>query len=191
MSAIEWTDALANASSGTIPVGGPAVLQAPRPVAEPWIGGLDMAEGTRQLGADNPNWKGGCTVASNGYVLVKARWHPAADSRGYVYEHRLVAERLLGRPLREGEQVHHLNHVKTDNRPENLRVMASQQHHAAEHRVRTDLRRPGEPNPTIACLCGCGTSFPRFDSAGRPRSYVSGHNVTRNPATGRYEAVGS
>ena len=48
----------------------------------------------------NPNWHGGRVIASNGYVKVKCPDHPSADPNGYVYEHRLVAERILGRPLR-------------------------------------------------------------------------------------------
>ncbi|MBO0875372.1 MAG: HNH endonuclease [Pseudonocardia sp.] len=125
----------------------------------------------------NPNWKGGRVVASNGYVLVKAHGHHRADARGYVYEHVLVAEQTIGRPLRPGEQVHHRNHIKTDNRPENLEVKASHAHHALEHRKRTDLRMPDESNPTVTCECGCGTAFPRYDATNRPRRFVSGHNL--------------
>lgn len=128
-------------------------------------------------GVKNSNWKGGRTVASNGYVLIKAPDHHRADSRGYVYEHMLVAEQAIGRPLRPGEQVHHRNHIKTDNRPENLEVKASHAHHAFEHRKRTDLRMPDEPNPRIACECGCGTTFPRYDATNRPRRFISGHNL--------------
>jgi hypothetical protein len=134
-------------------------------------------------GPDNPNWKGGRTIASNGYVLIKAPWHPDADVRGYVYEHRLVAESKLKRRLRPGEEVHHDNEIKTDNRPENLIVTAGRAEHARHHRKRTDLRDPGEPNPQVACACGCGTTFPRYDATGRPRRYVSGHNQgLRSPA---------
>lgn len=125
----------------------------------------------------NPNWKGGRTVASNGYVLLKRHGHPMADSRGYVYEHRLVAEQMLGRPLRPAEVVHHLNHIKTDNRPENLQVLPSRAHHHVEHRSRSDLRRPSEPNELTACACGCGSKFYRYDKYGRPRTYISGHNL--------------
>lgn len=43
-------------------------------------------------------WKGGRSIASNGYVLVRVgKKHHLADVRGYAYEHRIVAEQKLGR----------------------------------------------------------------------------------------------
>lgn len=126
----------------------------------------------------NPNWKGGRSVASSGYVLVKRPGHHAADCRGYVYEHRLVAEEKLGRQLQPGEQVHHVNGAKDDNRPENIEVHPSRLSHGERHRrVRLDRRRDGEANPVIACACGCGETFQKFDRGGRPRRFVSGHNT--------------
>lgn len=126
----------------------------------------------------NPNWKGGRTLASSGYYLVKIGiGTPGADVRGYAYEHRLVAEKTLGRPLQKGEIVHHRNGDRLDNRPENLEVLPSIAHHMREHAGPSERRAPGEENPTIACGCGCGETFPKFDGGGRPRRFVSGHNL--------------
>ena len=124
----------------------------------------------------NPNWRGGRHVASNGYVKIRVGVnHHLADVSGYAYEHRVIAEKSLGRRLLHGEIVHHLNGDKTDNRSENLAVRAGRGEHWLDHRKRTDLRCPGEPNSVVTCLCGCGDTFPRYDASGRPRRYLPDH----------------
>lgn len=58
----------------------------------------------------------------NGYVLIKDPSHPMAMINGYVMEHRLVMCNILGRPLLPHENVHHINGLRDDNRPENLEL---------------------------------------------------------------------
>lgn len=69
------------------------------------------------------NWKGGRKKSKKGYVYILVPGHPNATKNGYVLEHRLVMEKILGRYLRKGEEVHHRNAVKDDNRPENLELV--------------------------------------------------------------------
>lgn len=60
-------------------------------------------------------------------MLVQVPEHPAAHKVGYVAEHRLVMEKMIGRYLRPEETVHHINGVRTDNRPGNLELWTSRQ----------------------------------------------------------------
>ena len=66
---------------------------------------------------------------TNGYRLVWAPGDPSSSrSNGnWAPEHRLVMAETIGRPLRKNENVHHINGVKTDNRPENLELWVSSQ----------------------------------------------------------------
>lgn len=134
----------------------------------------------KQHREQNPNWRGGRSIASNGYVLLRVGvGHHLADVRGYAYEHRVVAESKIGRRLMPGELVHHIDGNKQNNAPENLEVCTGNAEHFLHHRKRGDLQLPGEANPLVACACGCGEQFPRYDDSGRPRKFVSGHNASK------------
>lgn len=79
-------------------------------------------------GMAHPNWKGGRVITDAGYILIKNPNHPRADKRGYVYEHILILEQKLGHSLPRGWVGHHLNGVKSDNRPKNLVAMPRKKH---------------------------------------------------------------
>lgn len=82
-----------------------------------------------KTGPNASNWKGGRHVHKSGYVYIYAPNHPAANRDHYVFEHRLVAEKELGRFLEFQERVHHINGIKGDNRLENLIVMQTHSKH--------------------------------------------------------------
>lgn len=79
-------------------------------------------------GHHNHKWKGGKIQHSKaGYIMIKInkyhKYYVMANTTNYVMEHRLVMAEHLGRPLEKGEQVHHINGDKNDNRIENLQLM--------------------------------------------------------------------
>lgn len=88
-----------------------------------------------QVGKNAASYLSGRYITDNGYVRVLHHEHQNSISTGYVLEHRLVMSSFLGRPLRKKELVHHKNHIKTDNRLENLEILTPSEHmslHASE-----------------------------------------------------------
>lgn len=67
------------------------------------------------------------TIDRKGYRVVTAIGHPNAQRTGKIKEHRLVMSKMLGRPLVSGENVHHRNGDRLDNRPQNLELWVSMQ----------------------------------------------------------------
>jgi HNH endonuclease len=83
-------------------------------------------------GSSNPAWNGGVRRDKQGYILVKCPDHPHTTKQGYVRQHRLVAEEMLGRYLLPTEVVHHKDDDPGNNDPSNLMVYETNAQHLAE-----------------------------------------------------------
>ena len=95
-------------------------------------------------GLELDRFHNGKSRKDSGYVLLYKPDHPNADKKGYVPEHRVIAEEKLGRQLKPNEVVHHINHIKDDNRRENLQVMSMKDHksfHSQQERKTVDLQK--------------------------------------------------
>mgnify|MGYP003309511310 CR=1 FL=1 len=77
---------------------------------------------------------------TDGYIAVYFPDHPCSSKDGYIMEHILVAEALLGRHLNSNECVHHKNKKRNDNRKENLQVMTKSEHLALHRKERKQTR---------------------------------------------------
>lgn len=62
--------------------------------------------------------RGEGSLRKDGYRVIKV-------GSKQIPEHRIVMQRMLGRPLKPFEHVHHKNGHRADNRPENLELWAA------------------------------------------------------------------
>lgn len=115
-----------------------------------------------QAGIKHPNWRGGRTITQHGYVLIRKPDHHLADVRGYVFEHRYIAEQVIGRSSLPSEQVHHIDGDRQNNQPCNLEVMNSIAHHGLQHK---------KPRGSCGCLTNLILSW--YVNMGVGKSFVN------------------
>ena len=70
---------------------------------------------------------------TKGYISIWKPEHPN-NVGGRVREHILVMEKMIGRYLRKGELVHHINYLEDDNSEENLFLCYTYKEHDKIHR---------------------------------------------------------
>lgn len=90
-------------------------------------------------------WKGGIVISKNERWIYMPH-HPKAIAGKYVPEHKIVAERALGKILPEGAVVHHVNLDRLNNDNSNLIVCESQSYHNYIHQRKRAFDASGNPN---------------------------------------------
>jgi len=78
----------------------------------------------KMRGSTSPRWKGGRHIRKDGYAMLI----DPSGSGIRTLEHRLVWEQTHKREIPKGWIVHHLNGIKSDNRPENLIAVPEKKH---------------------------------------------------------------
>ena len=79
----------------------------------------------------------------DGYVRIYFPDHPKSSKDGYIMEHDLVMECIIGRHLKDDEVVHHKNHIRDDNRKENLQLLTFKEHASLHMNERWNKKKEG------------------------------------------------
>lgn len=91
----------------------------------------------------NGAWKGGIKINHSGYKMIRLypddQFYDMCNETGYVFEHRLIVARRIGRSLKLQEVVHHKDNDKSNNSEANLELLPSDTIHLVTIRMQNRI----------------------------------------------------
>ena len=124
------------------------------PITKDWIK-RKYAIGHQINGERNPRYNGYKTKDDRDYVLIRVENHLSARKCGYIFEHRYVMEKYLGRYLTKKEVVHHIDGNPKNNDISNLKLYATNAEHIMDtERLDTSGRK--------CFLCGSKETYRKW-----------------------------
>lgn len=91
----------------------------------------------------NGMWKGGIKINHSGYKMVRLypndQFYDMCNKTGYVFEHRLIVAKRIGRSLKLEEVVHHKDNDKSNNSETNLELLPSDTIHLVTIRMQNRI----------------------------------------------------
>lgn len=96
-----------------------------------------IAEAKRKGGIGHKKKRG------DGYIAIYFPDHPKSNKEGYLMEHDLIMECIIGRHLKDDEVVHHKNRIRHDNRKENLELLTIKEHASLHSKERWKVKKGG------------------------------------------------
>lgn len=141
-----------------------------------WAPGHNLKD---QSGENHPSWEDGRYTNSAGYILVHRLDHERSDANGYVREHLLVVEEVIGRPIPRHAEVHHVNGDRADNRPGNLVVCEDHGYHMLLEKRQRALEACGNPSWRKCKFCGEWDDPDGDDCYVHPSTSIMNHRSCR------------
>ncbi|MBW2596744.1 MAG: HNH endonuclease [Deltaproteobacteria bacterium] len=103
-------------------------------------------------GSKNHNWKGGMYF-TKGRRVIMAPECSRGFSNGYAFEHTVIAEKALGKPLPKQAVVHHVNGKKAPNVNPNLVLCEDDNYHRFIHKRKRAYEACGNSHWVKCTIC--------------------------------------
>ena len=110
---------------------------------------FDYIRGHHSKVENNPNWNGGRRTTMSGYIMLRM------SDGTYLMEHRIVAEKALGKKLPNTAYVHHVDENRKNNVNTNLVICNDNAYHKLLHQRMRALRICGHANWRKCEICKC------------------------------------